>query len=411
MGTVAFLRNYHIAKYLSRLFDSSHLITIKNISIPLRDDIPNDFIEEHRVFNFDYRNLGNLMSSPKNDIRNKTNTKSTSGNVKFIRKILDSFPTNLLFGEGGLLYIINGTFKGIKLVKKNNITHLYSSFRPIADHVIAYNLKTIFPHLNWIADFRDPYIDESRNHVYQKKLQWWFLNKLLSKANKVITVSDGVTSVIKKAKENTYTFKNGIYRIFDFRNESKFNKFTLSFTGSIYKEFHKPDFLFKALKLLHEKNKINSENFQIIYAGKDGLIWDEWISKYELDALSVNLSEISLIESLKVQFKSNINILFSWSNEEVTGLLSGKLFEYLSTGNPIFTFINGGKDQEFEDIFKELHAGFVFYNNESENIANQIFHFYHEWKTFGYVDFNYNELIEKDFSWESKLIELKDLIK
>jgi len=411
MGTVAFLRNYHFAKYLSKLFDSSFLITIKNISIPLKDEITNDFIEEYRVFNFDYRNLANLFSSKKNSIRNKTNAKNNSQKAKFIRKFFDSYPTNILFGEGGVLYIINSILRGIKLVRKNKITHLYSSYRPMADHLIAYYLKLIFPHLFWIADFRDPPVDDSRDHVYLKKLQWWFVKRLMKKANKVIAVSDGVTTNIQRVRSDAITVKNGIYKLFDFSNEKKYPKFTLSYTGSIYQKFHKPDYLFDALKTLLEDEKINKNNFQIVYAGKDSVIWDNWMAKYHLEDLSVNLAELSLVKAIKLQYQSHINVLFSWSNDDIKGLLSGKLFEYLATGNPIFSLINGSKDEEFEQIFKELNAGFVFYNNESDKIAKQINKMYEEWGINGEISHQYSNLVVDKYSWESKIDTLKELIK
>ena len=410
MGTVAFLRNYHIAKYLSNSFDSSHLITIKNISIPLKDVIPNDFITEHRVWNFDYRNFGKLFSSNKTDLRNKINAKSDSRKVIFFRKIMDSFPTNILLGEGGLLYIINATVKGIKIIRKNQITHIYSSFRPMADHIIAYNLKLFFPNLNWIADFRDPPVDESRNNVFFKNLQWWFIKKLALKTNKVIAVTDGVKNNLQKSIPDVTTVKNGIYNLFDFNKEEKYNKFTVSYTGSIYQNYQKPDVFFEVLKKLLSGKKINKNNFQLIYAGKDSLIWNNWISKYGLEDLSIDRSELSLFEAIKLQQKSHINLLFSWSNNKIDGILCGKLFEYFATGNPIFALINGTKDNEFENIFKELNAGFVFYNHDFDKIAGKTLEFYNEWIKTKQLNFKYHTDNVNKYSWQNKIAELKQFL-
>lgn len=409
MGTVAFLRNFSVAKHLSKLFDSAHLITIKNISLPLKDNIEVDFIEQHRVFNFDYRNLTSLLSKNNKDIRKKANEKTNSSSIKFLRKILDSFPTNVLFGEGGFLYIMLGTIKGISLVKTHKITHIYSSFRPIADHVIAYNLKLLFPKLNWIADFRDPPIDDNRESVYLKKLQWWFIKKLLSKSNSITTVSDGVNQALPL--KNTHTIRNGIYQLFNSVQVEKHNKFTISFTGSIYPDLHKPDVLFSALDTLLENKIINANKFQIVYAGKDSAIWNSWVRKYNIQDLSVDMSEISLLESIKLQHNSHINFLFSWSGRKIKGLLSGKLFEYLATGNPIFSLINGPKDEEFENVFEDLNAGFVFYNDEDNaKISKIISSFYKEWINSGNLDFSYNQEKLYSYSWENSINKFKELL-
>ncbi len=192
MGTVAFLRNWHIIKYLSEDFEETEVITIKNVSIPLEDDIQTDFTSIHRVFNFDYRNLSNLLSNKDSNIRNTANSKSNSTAVRLLRKSLESFPTNLIYGEGGFFYITSAILKGIKLIKQKKITHIFSSYRPIADHVIAYNLKLIFPKLVWIADYKDFPIHQNGDNVYLKNLQFAFHRKIISKADVVTTVSDGL---------------------------------------------------------------------------------------------------------------------------------------------------------------------------------------------------------------------------
>jgi len=410
MGTVSILRNYHISKYLSKLFDSSFLITIKNITIPLKSELSNDFIEEYRVFNFDYRNLGNLLSGEKENLREKANAGSSSRKVKIIRKFLDSFPTNTLFGEGGLFYIISGTFKGIQLVRKNKITHIYSSFRPIADHVIAYNLKRIFPRLKWIADFRDLPIDENRNNVFLKNLQWWFIKTLLKKTYKVITVSDGLNERLKKISEDSITIRNGIYNLYNIDKTNKYSKFTISYTGSIYPEWQKPNILFKIINELLTEKIISKDNFQLLYVGKDSLIWEKWISEYKLESINSNLGEVPMFESIQIQNKSHINLLLSWAGENLKGILTGKLYEYLATDNPIIAFVNGSKDLELEAIFKELNAGFIFYNNDMIKSSTVLKKLINDWKNHNKLNFSKNENAIKNYTWEAKTKELLTLL-
>ncbi len=410
MGTIAFLRNYHIIKHLSRHFDNTHIITIKNISIPLKVEIPVDFAQIHRVFNYDYRNLGNLLSSKKNNLRKKTNSNSNSWKVKFIRRFLDSFPTNVIFGEGGLLYIINATIKGIKIIRKNQVTHIYSSFRPAADHIVSYNLKLFFPNLKWIADFRDPPVDENRNNVFFKNIQNWFFKKLMKKANIVIAVTDGVKDSILKYRPETITLKNGIYQLYNVDDKSEFKKFTIAYTGSLFLNLRKPEKLFEVLQRLLSENKIDETSFQLIYAGKDCSIWDKWIEEYNLGKISNNLGELSLPEAIRLQNKSHINILLTWSGTKQKGLLTGKFFEYLAAGKPIFTFIKGVKDDEFESILTELNAGFVFYDNDSEKIEKTLLHYYNEWQKSGKINHVFNKEKLDEYSWENRISQLINII-
>ena len=411
MGTVGFLRNFQMAKNLSNIFDDSYVLTIKNISIPLNTKINTDFTRIYRVFNFDYRNAARLLSKKK-DLRKISNTQNNSRKKHILKKLFDSFPTNLLLGEGGIIYIINAIIKGLFLIKKHKITHIYSSYRPVADHFIAYHLKLFFPKLNWTMDFRDPPIDANRDNVYLEKLQWWFLKKLCTKADNIITVSEGVSNSLRKTNLDITTLKNGIYKLFDDLDKKKYHKFTLSFTGSIYPELHKPGILLQAIKNLADKNLIIKDAFQLIYAGKDSAIWNNLIDKYNLKDFSVDMQQVSLKKAVEIQHKSHVNILFSWAGKNIQGLLSGKLFEYLATGNPIIAIINGKKDNEFEQIFSELNAGYIFYSDDDIiKIENKVLELYMQWLKTGKIRHYYNPTALEKYSWKNRMEKLMKMMK
>jgi hypothetical protein len=271
-------------------------------------------------------------------------------------------------------------------------------------------LKLLFPRLNWIADFRDLPVDDNRKNVYLPKLQWWFIQKLLSKANNITTVSDGLNNVLQKRISDTITLRNGVYNLFDNINVDKYPIFTISYTGSLYPEWQKLDVLFSSIKKLIDEQHINKKDFQIIYAGKDSSIWNTWIKDYKLEKISINKGEISIEESVEIQNKSHINLLLSWSGENLKGILTGKFFEYLATGNPIYLLINGSQDNEFENVFEELNAGFIYYNNDIDNISKRLLLMYNEWLEAGKIDFNYNIDNLKKYSWENRIVILKELI-
>ncbi len=409
MGTVAFLRNWHIIKYLSEDFDRTDVITIKNVSLPLGNDIYTDFANVHRIFNFDYRNLSNLISGKNNNIRNAANSKSTSTVVKLFRKSLDSFPTNLIYGEGGFLYITLAILEGIKLIKQKKITHIFSSYRPIADHVVAYNLKLIFPKLVWIADYRDFPIYQNGDNVYLKNHQLAFHRKVISKADVVTTVSDGLKSQFESLGRNdVLAMRNGVYRLFNSDKIEKYDKFTICYTGSLYTDRNVKIF-FEVLLAIIEKDNIE-KNIQIIYAGKDKLIWEKWISEYNLDKISVVKGEVSLAQAVQIQQKSHVNLLLTWAKENEKGILTGKFYEYLASGNPILTLINGVKDEEIENIMDKLRVGHVIYNEEYERLLKILRSLFYQWKNNGFIDFSPNYEMLSEYDWKSRIEILKKMI-
>lgn len=398
MGTVGVLRNYHFAKIFNEIFKQVFIISIKNVSLKSQDNLDISAFKISQVFNFDYRNVFSINLA---NTRKSINAKSKSKIIIFIRRLLDSFPFNTIMGEGGIFYILSATYKAIKIVKKENINYIYSSYRPIADHIIAYNIKVFYPKLIWIADFRDLPVDEFRQNTFFSRYQWKFVKLLLRKANKVITVTRGLNRKLKDIYPDPIVIQNGIYRFYDFPNISKFEKFTISYTGSFYPRFQKPERLFEVISKLKKEGLLNYENFSLIYAGKDSLIWQNEISKYDLGDLSLDLSEIPMYDSVKIQHKSHLNVLFSWSAIDSQGIFTGKFFEYLATGNPILMFINGEIDLEINHLFDDLNIGNVFYCKDQDLIYKTFKDYYFQWKKDKKLLFSPNTEKLKKMEWDN----------
>ncbi|MDV7396209.1 hypothetical protein RZS08_32750, partial [Arthrospira platensis SPKY1] len=76
-------------------------------------------------------------------------------------------------------------------------------------------------------------------------------------------------------------------------------------------------------------------------------------------------------EALAWQTRSHINLLLTWSDDSIEGILTGKLFEYIGAGNPILAIVNGKKDTELENLFSQFSCGTVLYST-SANVHTQI---------------------------------------
>ena len=410
MGTVGVFRNFMMHRCFSGIFEKVFTISINNITIAGSGELMEENAAIHRVYNWDYRNIMNFLSGKDRNLRKSINTRSNSIFVRFFRKTIESFPCNTIIGEGGILYIINGTLKGRRLIRRNNITHIYSSFRPLADHIIAYNLKLMFPKLKWIADFRDLPVDQYRKNTIFPAFQWKIIRMLMSRANIKTTVSEGLKRRFIDKIGKTEVLLNGIYEIFKPSQIERRDKFTILYTGSLYPEFGKPSFLFEALRSLLDKQLISDNSFSLEYAGKDSLVWNEWIAEYGLNEISCFLGELTSSESVKFQFSSHILLLVTWAGEEHTGILTGKLFEYLATENPILAVINGEKDPEIETIFDDLNAGNVFYEGDRNTIEEFILMYYTQWLNTGKTSHSpCRERFDKH-SWNSREKQLKELL-
>jgi hypothetical protein len=323
-GTIGRLRNYYFSCYAVRYFAKSYVISTKYSTLNAKENLDISHVEMQRVLNFDYRNISEFLSKyRKKNITDTANAKGSSGIVKYTRQLMETLPLHFFIGEGGFLYILFGFFRGCQLVKSHQITHLYSSFRPYSDHCIAYLLKICFPHLFWIADFRDLPVDVARDNVLFPALQIKMNRYILSKANIVTTVSDGLAEHLKKLHTNVYVLRNGIHVLPSYTNSAQKNLyFTIAYTGSLYL-----------------KQGILQHDLQIIY--KD-------------------MGLVDLQTANHIQQNANINLLLSWASPQLTGTLTGKLYEYIAAQQPILAIVNGTKDEELTNMIYTANDGLVF---------------------------------------------------
>ena len=404
MGTIATLRNYIISKQFARYFHTVHVLSVKSVIYPTQDKFDDSHIKRLKATNYDYRNLRKEKDVKFYDRKNPL--------VLFFSKLFDSFPVNTFLGEGGIVYIISGYFKAKKLIQKGEISHIYSSFRPFADHWIARLLKRKYPELIWIADYRDVHVDPVRMNVYLPKLQHWFNKRMLQRADIITTVSDGLAENLQAYGKDVYVLHNGIYNLFENSSVSKPSHFTINYTGSMYGENRNPTILLMALRQLIDEGKINAEEIKIKYAGKDDQIWRDYVSKYHLDNLYDYAGYLSFEESFRAQRSSHINLLLTYASKAYTGGLTGKLYEYLAAERPILLIIKGAKDSELEEMFKQINAGLIVYtdNEYIDSVKQFLLKQFNAWKARGGLSFKMNQDALKKYHWDDMMDKFMEYI-
>lgn len=275
--------------------------------------------------------------------------------ARFLGRLLDSFPFNLLIGDGGLIYILLAYRQGKRLVREHHITHLFSSYRPWSDHLVAWLLKRRFPHLFWIADFRDLHVDPVRKNVLWPAFQRWCNRRILRRASLATTVSEGLKRHLEQLAPNVYVLRNGIGERMGEKEEKLFEQFTIAYTGSLYEGLQTAGPLFQALQQLLEEGKLEEEGIRLLYAGKDGALWEQWLRQYGLNGIGQNRGLLSMEEARTIQRRAHANLLLSWSLPGGGGILTSKVYEYLAAGRPILAIVNGDGDEELEELLSGHH--------------------------------------------------------
>lgn len=337
--------------------------------------------------------------------KTSTNNPSISGSIKQsfwgrrLRRLIDSFPFNILIGDGGLIYILLGYLAAKRLVKKHGITHVFSTFRPYSDHIVAHLLKRRFPDLVWIADFRDLHIDPITQNVFFPAFQRWCNRQVLKKADLITTVSAGLEQHLSPLADRTFVLYNGILHLpEDHNGVHTGQKFTITYTGSLFFDQRDPGLLFEVLAEWMEQDQ---PEIELIYAGKDGTQWQELIDRYGLTAINSNRGLVALEEARRLQRNTSLNLLLTYNSPELQGNLTGKVYEYFAARRSVIALVKGVKDQELEDIFSEVDAGIVVYNTDADKkkLKDFIVNQYAIWKENGTLPDQIDQSALSRFHW------------
>lgn len=315
--------------------------------------------------------------------------------VNHLLSIRNRFPFDIFLGDGGLFYLLNAYLKGLKWIKQHKITHIFTTYSPMADHFVAFLLKCSYPQLHWMADFRDLPLDIKIPSRWNQFLFQLFFRKMLSKVNKIITVSEGLATELKCFHINLSIYSGCISAVGMNIQAIRTETFNLNYTGSIYPDYQELYPLIKVIKELIEEGMIDRMDLKWKYCGIHSLTFKEWLAPYFLDEQMELLPLVSLIDSKKRQQEASINLLLTWSTDIQKGILTTKLFEYLEAGRPILVWTNGKVELEMAEILAYVQKDGYFQMGKEKEMKEWILVQYAEWKLYKQDSFNLKNLQEK----------------
>ncbi len=267
------------------------------------------------------------------------------------------------------------TLKSLKNSHLNqSFDYIISSYAPADAHLVAFEMKKLFPNIRWIADMRDemslnPGINAKRKSVYES---------LESEINKhafaILSVSKPILDDFKKLCPNVRHFleiRNGYNHSFQPNIKKIKNEiFTLAYFGSFYGG-RKPVIFFQALEeLLKEKNDFDFR-LDIVGAHQNFDIPKNILQKVKL--FPPLAYEKVIIEMAK---KDANTIIHPRSSQK--GVFTGKLFDYLSVQRPVLALVD--KDDVAADLIIEFKTGEVGECNDLEDNKRAIYKLFCLWK-------------------------------
>jgi glycosyltransferase involved in cell wall biosynthesis len=270
-------------------------------------------------------------------------------------------------------------------VQKNKIDAVISTGPPHSMHLIAKELKQKFD-LPWIADFRDPwtqidFYSQLKLSDYADKKHKKLENQVLTLASKVVTVSPTCASDLQKLGNRKVNVITNGFDTDDFKFSSDLkllDGFLFHHTGALNKD-RNPYTLWKVLGDLCKENRELKNDLVLKFTGKTDAIVFESLKEQGLFENSQKTDYMTHSEVVKVMTQSPVLLLPLNNTPNNKGVLSGKLFEYLAAGRPIFGI--GMPDGDAAVILKETGAGILCDFEDYEGTKKAVSDLYQRYKS------------------------------
>ncbi len=262
-----------------------------------------------------------------------------------------------------------------KLLKKYRIKTLITTSPPHSTQLAGLMLKKKYPHLNWIADLRDPWTDI---FYYSKMLHLPFARKrdakmeadVLHHADMLVTVSSALaelfnSKISKESRKKIQVITNGFDHE-DFSDpvpEKEYSDFTITYTGTLSESYYL-DGLIKAIEGLPDHQQV-----RLRIAGSICPLWSEKLENLLGNRL-IRLGHVDHSRAIREMQQASMLLLVIPRIENNEGILTGKLFEYLASQRPVMGI--GPLNGEAAKILQATQCGTMFDYNDADNMGRFI---------------------------------------
>jgi glycosyltransferase involved in cell wall biosynthesis len=254
---------------------------------------------------------------------------------------------------------------GKKIVETEKIDVILSSAPPYTTHLIGLKLHRATGR-PWLADFRDSWMGwvsaPQRRPKLSRALEWRMERAVLNEANKILTVSRGVQEdLLSRHPEQ----RDGRWRLLpngfdaaDFEGippAPKDDTFTITYVGSMYGA-RDPEYLLRALESLQATQPALLEKLRVRIVGRVGEPIAARIRSSSVHPIFEMIPYVPHRESLAYLLASDVLLLIIDDAPASSGILTGKLYEYIGAGKPILALAPEG---EAAELIRQHTLGWV----------------------------------------------------
>ena len=304
---------------------------------------------------------------------------------EFLKKgVLDYFASfirgNFFIPDARINWAKSARKEALKIIKNNNIDKIITTGPPHSTHLLGLYLKSKLD-LKWIADLRDPWTDMFYlkffyRFPFAKKKDSMLEKKVLSNANAILTTaSENFHTELQSkisVKQSFYKIYNGFDTSLFSNIEKKINKdFKIVFTGLLTTNHPYKSIINSIIKFKKRYSKIN---LKIVFAGS---ISDQILNEFKKVTNVEFHGYVDHSKAVNLMIQGNILLNFLYNQNKKTSMISGKLIEYMATGNPVLMI--GDPESEAAELLSKQSYNLTVSPIENESIIKFIKKNYDIW--------------------------------
>ena len=267
-----------------------------------------------------------------------------------------------------------------------------STSGPVTSHLIASRLKRQYPSLVWVADYRDLWSQKAsreQSGLFQR-LDEYLEKNTLRRADGITAVS---TSFIHKLSQFGFSVPTRvIYNGYDVSEYEALSssppvtdKLVITHAGVIYPGYRDPLPVLEALAGLIAQGKIDEQKIEIRFYGYTADWLQRAVSDLHLDSCVIVHGRIPRTQILAKLIESTVLWVLDWEDEDETGNIPAKVFEYM--GCRRYIFASGGTHKsEIAQVLNQAGIG-IHVTNEQREIEVALCKLYNRYQNENYEGF------------------------
>lgn len=379
-NTIAAIRTTKFAKYLKKCGLKVDCVTEKKNNFSEDELLKNDihdieilyaynsamFLGFEKIFRkcitpFKEKRFGNLS--------NRKRLNPRTGHVEF-------YPYETAYPVLGSMEYLVGQIRQIDLyrsIKKklgelDDYEYLITSYGDSFSYFVGKFFHKYHKNTVWIFDIRDAIYRYKFIPSYVSLIPKCYERYIWKNADGIIGVSKGICRRVPvRNRKKVCCITNG-YDWADRKETDKekiaCDRLTFAFTGSMYGGLMDLSVLFRAIAGLMRNKTMVQNTVEFHFAGNLSAyeVFRNQAEKYGLDSYCIYHGKLTRQDAMRLQSGADILLSASYDYQENEGgVITGKIFEYMTSGCPVVAIITGDiENSELADIVRRTNIGIAY---------------------------------------------------